>query len=90
MFFRVAALIGILTAIALMAISLEKQNLSLKRRISWQHYQLQHLEERLCREQLRTHELGGPARLLQAWQSTHPQPAIRAAEKPRGGGARRE
>ena len=69
MFFRLAAAIGILTAIALAAIALEKQNLSLKRSISLQHYQLQRLQEKRCRLVLRTEELASPARLLESWEA---------------------
>jgi hypothetical protein len=68
MFFRFAAAIGLLTAIALAAISIEKQNLSLKRQISLQHYRLQLLQEQRARLVLQTQRLGAPPRLMKEWE----------------------
>lgn len=83
MSFRFAAAVGILTAISLMAISLEKQNLALRRAVSWQHYQLQRLEEKRCRAVLLSQELGSPARLREEWERTHrPQQALEAPRRP--------
>ncbi len=64
MFLRFAAAIGLLTAIALAAIAVEKQNLSLKRAISLQHYQLEAMQEQHCRLVLETQQLSSPTRLL--------------------------
>lgn len=65
MFFRFAAAIGLMTATALAAVAIEKQNLSLKRAISLQHYQLELLQEKRCRLVLETQRLGSPLRLLE-------------------------
>ncbi|SFJ17307.1 hypothetical protein [Planctomicrobium piriforme] len=65
MFLRFAAAIGLATAMALAAIAVEKQNLSLKRAISLQHYQLEVLQEKRCRLVLESQRLAGPLRLLE-------------------------
>jgi hypothetical protein len=66
MFLRFAAAIGLLTAISLAAIAVEKQNLSLKRIISLQHYQFELLREKRSRQILQAERFGGPLNLLQA------------------------
>ena len=70
MFFRFAAALGLLTALSLAAITVEKQNLSCKRTISLQHYQLQALRERRCRLVLETQQLGAPLKLLKEVNQT--------------------
>jgi|GEM_PF-2230797 len=64
MFFRFSAAIGLMTAISLAAVAIEKQNLSLRRAISLQHYQLEVLQEQKCRQVLETQRLSSPVRLL--------------------------
>jgi hypothetical protein len=68
MFFRFAAAIGLITAIGLAAIAIEKQNLSLKREISSQHYQLQIQQEKYSRLVLETQQLAAPPRLMEEWE----------------------
>ncbi|WP_437229040.1 hypothetical protein SH661x_001225 [Planctomicrobium sp. SH661] len=68
MFFRFAAAIGLATAVGLMAIAIEKQNLSLKRAISLQHYQIDVLREHRCRLTLQTQSLQAPPRLMEQWK----------------------
>lgn len=67
MFLRFTAAIGLTTAIGLTVISIEKQNLSLKRKISLQHYQLEILREQRSRLFLETQRLGSPLRLAEEW-----------------------
>lgn len=68
MFFRIAAAIGLVTAIGLMLIAIEKQNLALKQAISLQHYQLDVLREQHCRLTLKTQRLSAPLRLVEELQ----------------------
>ena len=68
MFFRIAAGIGLVTAIGLMLIAIEKQNLSLKQAISLQHYQLDALREQNCRLTLKTQQLAAPSRLAEEFR----------------------
>lgn len=84
MFFRFAAALGLLTSIALVAIAIEKQNLSLKRSISLQHYQLQILDEQRCRLILQTQQLGAPPRLMEEWErgDVKLEPAPRVPQAP--------
>ena len=63
MYFRFAAALVVVTAVALAAIGIQKQILSLKRSISLQHYNLQILEEKRARLTLKTQQLGAPLRL---------------------------
>jgi len=70
MFFRFACAIAILTGISLVGIAIEKQNLSLKRRISLRQYEIERLNEKRCRLILQTEELGAPLRLLDESSST--------------------
>ncbi|HWL08612.1 MAG TPA: hypothetical protein VNQ76_09415 [Planctomicrobium sp.] len=79
MFFRFAAAIGLMTATALAAIAIEKQNLSLKRAISLQHYQLDLLQEKRCRLVLETQQLGSPLRLLE--EAERQQKANKSSQK---------
>jgi hypothetical protein len=69
MFFRFAAAIGLITAIGLAAIAIEKQNLSLKREISRQHYDLEIQQEKNSRLVLETQQLAAPSRLMDEWQN---------------------
>lgn len=71
MFFRFAATLAILTGISIYGMSLEKENLKLKRRISEQHYDLHGLDESRSRLYLQTQQLGAPPRLMRDWQSKH-------------------
>lgn len=71
MFLRFAAAIGLTTAIGLMGISIEKQNLSIKRKISLQHYQMEILREQRSRLVLKTERLGSPVRLAEEWEDSH-------------------
>jgi len=87
MFLRFAAAIGLLTAISLAAIAVEKQNLSLKRVISLQHYQSELLREKRCRQILQAERFGGPLNLLQATEqqgagNRHRTSAARTARSP--------
>ena len=75
MFFRVGAAILIVTIVSLLAITLEKRHLELKRAISLQHDMLQILEEKRARLILSTQTLGAPPRLLEERER---QQALRA------------
>lgn len=66
MLFRFVAALTLVTAVSLLGISLEKQNLALKRTISLQHYRLEILEEKRSRLILKTHQLGAIPRLAAA------------------------
>jgi len=68
MFFRIAAAIGLATAVGLMVIAIEKQNLMLRRAISLQHYQLDILHEQQCRLILKTQQLAALPRLAREWE----------------------
>jgi len=71
MFLRFAAAIGLMTAIGLMAIAIEKQNLSVKRAISLQYYQMDVLREQRCRLVYQTQQLAAPHRLFQEREQTN-------------------
>lgn len=64
MFFRFACTIVILTAVSLIGIRLEKENLALKREVSEQHYELQQLNEDRCRLMLEVQKLNAPGELI--------------------------
>lgn len=65
MFFRFIVALVLLTGISVWGISLEKQNLTIKREISEQHEELAHLDEHRCRLFLETQQLGTPLKLQQ-------------------------
>ena len=70
MFFRFLATLVILTTISVMGITLEKQNLAVKRAISVQHYKLHDLDEQRSQLFLTTQQLGAIPRLLREWDET--------------------
>lgn len=70
MLFRFLASLILLTGISIIGITLEKQNLAMKREISLQHYELHHLQEQRSRLFLETQQLGAPPRLLREWKSS--------------------
>jgi len=78
MFLRFAAAIGLITAIGLMTIAIEKQNLSLKRAISLQHYQIEVLREQKWRLALESQQLGALPRLQEEWENSHQSPDSRS------------
>ncbi len=65
MYFRFTVAIALLTAIAVIGISVQKQNLALKRHISLQQYQLELLREEEARLRLDVQRLQAPERLQQ-------------------------
>jgi len=81
MFFRFVATLVILTTISVMGITLEKQNLAVKRAISVQHYKLHDLDEQRSQLFLTTQQLGAIPRLLREWDETEFAYA-RSAKKP--------
>jgi len=74
MFFRFACTIVILTAVSLIGIRLEKENLAIKREISDQHDELQQLNEERCRLMLEVQKLNAPSELIDRL-AQHPDPA---------------
>lgn len=66
MLFRFVAALTLVTAVSLLGIALEKQNLAMKRAISLQHYRLEILREKRSRLVLKTHQLGAIPRLAAA------------------------
>ncbi len=70
MFFRFTATLVILTTISVLGITLEKQNLAVRRAISVQHYKLHNLDEQRSQLFLTTQQLGAIPRLLREWEST--------------------
>ncbi|MCA9081093.1 MAG: hypothetical protein KDA58_11080 [Planctomycetaceae bacterium] len=77
MYFRFATAIALVTAISLVGIALEKQNLALKRTISLQHYQLQILREQEARLRLEVHQLKAPHMLQAAQPEPRRAPRVR-------------
>lgn len=63
MYFRFTMAIVLLTAIAVVGIGVQKQNLALKRKISLQQYQLEVLREEKARLRLEVQRLRAPERL---------------------------
>ncbi len=70
MFFRFIATLVILTTISVLGITLEKQNLAVKRAISVQHYELHDIDEQRSQLFLTTQQLGAIPRLLREWDDT--------------------
>ncbi|WP_437188233.1 hypothetical protein SH668x_001669 [Planctomicrobium sp. SH668] len=68
MFFRIAAAIGLATAIGLTVIAVEKQKLTLRQKISLQHYQLEVLNEQKNQLVLETQQLTSPLHLMDQWK----------------------
>ena len=80
MFFRFVALLCVMTVLALVNLSLEKQSLSLKQQISSLHEELELLNEQRARLYLTTQQLSAPPRLYaaskelaSAWGAKNPQ-----------------
>ncbi len=64
MSFRFLAAMVLVVAVSLAGTTLEKQTLSLRRRVSQQQYQLDELEQRLTKLRLATHERRTANRML--------------------------
>ncbi len=69
MFFRFGVTIGLIVAVSLAGIAIEKRTLALQRSVSLQHYRGEQLEEQRIRLRLRCEELGAPLRLLEEVES---------------------
>lgn len=66
MVFRFLVAIGLVVAVALAGVALEKRTLELRRAVTTQHFREGVLRENHARLRLRTQELGAPARLVEA------------------------
>ncbi len=64
MFFRFVSAVALVVAVSLGGIALEKSNLTLRRAISQQHYQLDDLLEEYARLRLQTQQMAAPSRLV--------------------------
>lgn len=69
MFFRFGGCLVLVVAVALCGTHLEKENLTLRRQLSRQHYQRQALHEFRAEAVLAAHEAGAPLRLLERARS---------------------
>lgn len=69
MVFRFVGSLTLIVCIALIGVALEKENLSLHREISRQHYRTDILREDYARLQLRSQELGAPTKMLEDLES---------------------
>jgi len=65
MFFRFAAAISLVVAVALTGTAIESRSLGLRRAISYQRYQLDVLTELLARRRVEAQRAGAPAQLVE-------------------------
>lgn len=80
MYFRFLAGMALVVAISLAGTTLEKQTLTLRRRVSQQQYQLDELRQRTTKLQLATHQRRTATRMLT--QSPLSRPSL-ADQNPR-------
>lgn len=66
MYFRFGAAIVLVVVISVIGVALEKQNLSYRRAISRQRYQMDVLVERYAQMRLQAQRLGAPARTIKS------------------------
>ncbi len=69
MVFRFVGSLTLIVCIALVGVALEKENLSLHREISRQHYRTDILREDYARLRLKSQELGAPTKMLEDLES---------------------
>ncbi len=81
MYFRFLAGMVLVVAVSLAGTTLEKQTLTLRRRVSQQQYQLDELQQRTTKLRLATHQRRTATRMLTEWPRSQP---VIAGNNPRG------
>ena len=65
MFFRFAAAVALVVAVALLGTGLESRSLALRRAVSYQRYQLEALLEKQARLRVKAQRCGAPAQWIE-------------------------
>lgn len=82
MYFRFLAGMVLVVAVSLAGTTLEKQTLTLRRRVSQQQYQLDELQQRTTKLRLATHQRRTATRML---TEAPVKPSVIAGSSPRSG-----